>query len=200
MTRYAPIAPVEGPSLKALDRMIRTLRIRQVGKHLAKKAVVLDVGCYDGALFSAYASQIERGVGIDPLLAGSGARGRFRFIADRFPSDALGTEDGLFDAIAFLAVLEHVPTQELPRWRVACEHLLKPGGIVLATVPSPRVDDILHLLRRTGLIEGMSVHEHHGLDPVLIPSVFSQGALMLTTRRRFELGLNNLYVFRKQAA
>ena len=200
MTRYAPIAAVDGPGLKALDRMIRILRIRQVGKHLAQRSVLLDVGCYDGALFSAYASTIERGVGIDPLLATSGARGPFRFIADRFPSDALGTEDGTVDAITFLAVLEHVPTQELPRWRIACEQLLKPGGTVLATVPSPRVDDILHVLRRTGLVEGMSVHEHHGLDAALIPSVFSQGSLMLTTRRRFELGLNNLYVFRKRAA
>ena len=194
----AALAPVQGPPLRWADRIIRSLRLRQVGRFLSPGSRVLDVGCYDGALFARYSDRITYGVGLDPLLAASGQRGRFRFHADGFPSRALG--DDLFDMITFLAVLEHVEATDLAAWRDACEQLLAPGGIVVATVPSPRVDNILHALMTVHLIEGMSVHEHHGLDPRQVPEVFGSASLSLIERRRFELGLNNLYVFKKDQA
>ena len=51
-----------------------------------------------------------------------------------------------FDVITLLAVLEHVETDDLVVWRDACARLLEPGGLIVATVPSPRVDEILHTL------------------------------------------------------
>jgi 2-polyprenyl-3-methyl-5-hydroxy-6-metoxy-1,4-benzoquinol methylase len=169
-----------------------------VGRFLPAEARVLDVGCYDGALFARYADRIASGVGLDPLLASSGKRGKFRFVADGFPSAAL--DDQRFDVITFLAVLEHVQTTELASWRDACSRLLVPGGVIVATVPSPRVDDILHVLMRLRLVEGMSVHEHHGFDPGHLPAAFAGTTLLLVAHRRFELGLNNLYVFRSDPA
>jgi len=59
--------------------------------------------------------------------------------------------------ITLLAVLEHVEPSELPSWRQACERLLAPGGSVVATVPSPRVDAVLDVLTRFHLIAGMSI-------------------------------------------
>ena len=53
---------------------------------------------------------------------------------------------------------------------------------------------------RLRLIEGMSVHEHHGFDPGHVPAAFASTTLSLVAQRRFELGLNNLYVFRKSQA
>ena len=66
------LAPVQGPPLRRADRVIRSLRLRQVGRFLPAEARVLDVGCYDGALFARYADRIASGVGLDPLLASSG--------------------------------------------------------------------------------------------------------------------------------
>jgi len=190
------LAPVQGPPLRRADRLIRSLRLRHVGRFLPEGARVLDVGCYDGALFARYADRIVSGVGLDPMLASSGTRGKFRFVADGFPSEALGDER--FDVITFLAVLEHVQAAELGAWRDACSRLLVPGGVVVATVPSPRVDDILTVLMRLHLVEGMSVHEHHGFDPGDVPAAFADTTLSLVEQRRFELGLNNLFVFRTQ--
>jgi 2-polyprenyl-3-methyl-5-hydroxy-6-metoxy-1,4-benzoquinol methylase len=192
------LAPVQGPPLRLADRIIRSLRVRQVGRFLPVGARVLDVGCYDGALFARYADRIVSGVGLDPMLASSGTRGKFRFVADGFPSAALADER--FDVITLLAVLEHVQTAELASWRDACSRLLVPGGVVVATVPSPRVDDILRALMRLRLVEGMSVHEHHGLDPHDVPAAFAGATLSLVAQHRFELGLNNLYVFRSDPA
>lgn len=181
--------------MRRLDRVIRSARIRKVDPHLGRGVRVLDVGCFDGSLFAAYRARITDGVGIDPLLVATGDRGGFRFIKSSFPSPVLDGER--FDVITMLAVLEHVPLDELGPWREACENLLEPGGRLIATVPSPRVDDILHLLGRLRLVEGIAAHEHHGFDPNDLPPVFTSAELIMTGHRRFELGLNHLFVFTK---
>jgi 2-polyprenyl-3-methyl-5-hydroxy-6-metoxy-1,4-benzoquinol methylase len=193
-----PIASVTGPQLRALDRFLRWWRIRKVRRYIASGANVLDIGCHDGALFRILADRVARGVGLDPLVARSETRGRFRFVAGTFPAD-LDTHER-FDVITLLAVLEHVEPAELPGWREACERLVAPGGLVVATVPSPLVDKLLHVLTRLKLVTGMSVEEHHGFDPSTIPALFASGALRSIARRRFELGMNNLFVFRNVQA
>jgi SAM-dependent methyltransferase len=192
------LAPVDAPPLRRLDRLIRSLRVRQVGRHLGTGVRVLDVGCFDGALFAAYRDRIADGVGVDPLLEASGAWGGFRFVKAPFPSSMLRGQR--FDVITLLAVLEHIDEDSLHTWRVACEELLEPGGRIIATVPSPRVDEILRLLARLHLVEGMEVHQHHGFDPAQLPHSFANGSIAMDTHTRFELGLNHLFVFRKVGA
>ena len=190
-------APVGGPQLRPLDLMLRSWRIRKVKPYLRRGSAVLDVGCHDGALFRAFADRISRGVGVDPILDHSARIGRFRFVAGTFPSAIDGVET--FDAITLLAVLEHVEPLELPSWCDACVRLLAPGGLVVASVASPLVDNLLHVFTRFHLLAVMSVDEHHGFDPSIVPSLFSRPSLELAVRQRFELGMNNLYVFRKGA-
>lgn len=193
MTSAAPW--VAAPPLRPLDRLLRTWRIKMVKPYLASGCSVLDIGCHDGALFRAYSDRISRGVGLDPLLERSGSLGRFRFVSGTFPSPLV--DDERFDVITLLAVLEHVEPSELPSWQQACERLLSPGGYVVATVPSPRVDAVLDVLTRFRLIAGMSIDEHHGFDVSAVPSLFPSPAFELTVHRRFEFGMNNLYVFKK---
>jgi 2-polyprenyl-3-methyl-5-hydroxy-6-metoxy-1,4-benzoquinol methylase len=189
-----PIVSVTGPPLRPLDRFIRWWRIRKVRRFFPRGATVLDVGCHDGALFRNLRDRLAGGVGIDPLVERSGSRGRFTFVSGTFPDD-LAREDR-FDVITLLAVLEHVPPDLLHDWSEACRHLLTPGGLVIATVPSPVVDGVLHLLTRARLVAGMSVEEHHGFDPSSVPDLFASEDLGLIRHERFELGMNNLFVFR----
>src|SRR5205823_12169587 len=79
----------------------------------------------------------------------------------------------------------------------ACYRLLQPGGRVIITVPAPLVDAVIAGLRRLRLADGMSLDEHHGFDPRTTPDIFTRHGFFLEYRRRFQLGLNNLYVFRK---
>jgi hypothetical protein len=74
---------------------------------------------------------------------------------------------------------------------------LKPGGRIVITVPSPRVDAILHVLLKLRLIDGISAHEHYGFEPGLTPQVFPAPRFRLVRRQTFQLGLNNLFVFEK---
>jgi SAM-dependent methyltransferase len=192
----SPSAHVGGPPLKSVDRWLRSWRIRKAAPFVAQGARVLDVGCHDGELFRALAPRIVSGVGVDPMLTSSSEDGRFRFLRGSFPDVDLPPE--AFDVVMMLAVLEHVDEADLYRVREACERALVPGGRVVITVPSPRVDDILHVLGRLRLIAGVAVHEHHGFDPRVLPRALGGGELALSVRRSFQLGLNNLLVFTRR--
>jgi predicted SAM-dependent methyltransferase len=98
-----------------------------------------------------------------------------------------------------LAVLEHLPPEALEETPSACAALLHPGGRLVITVPSPAVDRILHWLERLRLIEGIGLHEHHGVHPATTQRLFSHPVFRLLVHRRFQLGLNNLFVFERVA-
>ena len=180
--------------MRALDRVLLDWRIRKIRRYLAKGASVLDVGCGTGAV-SCRAPDLGRYVGIDPDLEASSQEGHNRFIRGLFPEDV--PDGGLFDVILMLAVFEHVPPDQQAPVAQACARLLKAGGRVVMTVPSPKVDEILHLLIRMRLVDGMEVEQHHGYDARRTPDIFSAAGLTLVQWKRFQLGLNNLFVFQK---
>jgi SAM-dependent methyltransferase len=167
----------------------------QVRSYLSKDARVLDIGCADGTLFTRFRSSIGELVGIDPNLTQSVQTERCRLVAGRFPDHLPDAEP--FDAIAMLAVLEHIPPDEQRRWAAACPRLLKPGGYLIITVPSPVVDRILTVLKFVRIIDGMSLEQHYGFEPARVPSLFLGGGMTLVKTKTFQLGCNNLFVFQK---
>lgn len=183
--------------MTGLDRFLQRWRIRVAARHLPAGARVLDVGCFDGALFRVLDGQLGAGIGVDPLATPGRLGARFELRRGSFPDAVAG--EAPFDAITLLAVLEHVPEAALAEFAAACHRLLVCGGRVVATVPSPRVDRILAVLLSLRLIDGMSLEEHHGFVPARAASVFDRAGLPLLRHRRFQLGLNHLFVFEKRA-
>jgi SAM-dependent methyltransferase len=182
--------------MNAGDRFLQRWRISKVRPYLKAGHSVLDIGCAaDGALFRQI-SGLGRCVGIDPDLPGDYSVGSARMLKGLFP-DALGGDGTPFDAITMLAVLEHVPADAQPKLAADCARYLKPGGHLLITVPAPAVDHLTALLRALRIIHGMSLEEHTGFDVRRTPEIFCAGGLSFVRRRRFQLGLNNLFVFRK---
>jgi SAM-dependent methyltransferase len=182
--------------MRALDRMLQQWRMEKVRPYLVRDSRVLDVGCSDDVLFQKYEPFIKELVGVDPKLPTSCEKNRCRFIAGGFPESV--PDAGPFDAITMLAVLEHIPMAEQPKWAAACERLLKPGGYLVITTPSPVVDQILAVLKWVRLIDGMSLEEHYGFDPTTVPSLFAIDTMALVASRKFQLGCNNLFVFQKR--
>jgi SAM-dependent methyltransferase len=180
--------------MKALDRLLQRWRIAKAGDWIPAGARVLDVGCDDGALFRQL--RLTAGLGLDPKLKGDTATGEVPLVAGAFP-DALPAEAGPFDVITCLAVLEHVPRERQAEFACACWDALRDGGLLLVTVPSPRVDWMLKWLRALRLVAGMSLEEHFGFEPRETPALFARPGFVLSRHRRFQLGLNNLFVFRK---
>ena len=183
--------------MKPLDRYLQRWRNGKVRPYLPAGARVLDIGCADGPLFQQFASRIGEGIGIDPDLPKPICGPRYRLIPGRFPKDL--PDDGEFDLIAMLAVLEHVPADQLRDLPQQCSRRLRLGGYLVITVPSPVVDRILDVLKATRFLDGMCLEEHHGFDVSQVPVLFSSEELVLVRAARFQLGLNNLFVFQRVA-
>jgi len=180
--------------MKQGDVILQRWRIRMAGRHLPPGAHVLDIGCSDGLLFSVLKDKIASGVGVDDDSV-PGDYGAFRFIRGRAPDDLPAGET--FDAVTLLAVLEHIPAETQRKLAEDCWALLGDTGLVICTVPSPRVDTVIHLGKQLRILDGMQEHEHYGFEPSHTVSLFVDRGFTLRHARRFQLGLNNLFVFAK---
>lgn len=179
--------------MKPIDRWLQRWRIAKALPFVRPGDRLLDVGCYDRSLIDRALPRIERAVGID--LEAAPSRGdRVEILRGAFPGGHR-FEDGAFDCITMLAVLEHVDAPEaLAR---ECARVLAPGGRLVVTVPHPFVDVLLDGMMALRLIDGMATEEHHGFDVGRTRTIFEQAGLALVRDRRFQLGLNRLFVFER---
>ena len=181
--------------MKWLDCVIRDWRIRKTLPHLAKAKVILDIGCGDGELCRILAKRGIIGVGIDTCVNEVFEPVGFEFYSGTFP-DALPNEKS-FDAISMLAVLEHIPEGKKFVFIKACYERLLTGGVIVLTVPSPKVDVLLTVLRFLRLVDGIAFEEHHGFDPAEVEPLFESVGFKLFAHKTFQFGLNNLFIFKK---
>lgn len=181
--------------MKALDHWLQGQRIARAVGWVRDGDRLLDVGCHDLSLISRVEARIRTAVGVDPRVeprpAGDGKVSTQRGM---FPADC-SFAPGSFDCITMLAVLEHVEAPEaLAR---ACHDALARGGRVVLTVPHPLVDRILDALIFFRLADGMAAEEHSGFDVSRTQPLFEGAGFTLRAQRRFQLGLNRLFVFEK---
>lgn len=179
--------------MKPADRVLQRWRVAKALRWVRPGSHVLDVGCADGALFHQGRERIPTGVGVDRLPSHAWLREDVERRTGDFP--AVIGDDETYDAIALLAVVEHIPDDELSGWATACTRLLRRDGRVIATVPSPAVDTIVRAGIRLRLLHGLEAHQHHGFEPSRLPGLFDAAGLRLEHASRFQLGLNNLFVF-----
>jgi len=182
--------------MKLLDRLVQRWRIAKTVPHIPEGGTVLDVGSADGQLFKILGHRIKAGLGIDPLLPEPVVCERYHLIPAHFPEEVPKGET--FDAITMLAVLEHFPMEVLHRCEQICSELLRPGGYVIITVPSKYVDTILAVLKALRLVDAETLDEHHGFEVPMIEEIFSNNTFNLVCKQKFQLGLNNLFVFQKK--
>jgi SAM-dependent methyltransferase len=179
--------------MNCLDRALQQRRIRRASPWIRSGARVLDVGCFDDSLFAHLGPRLGYGVGLDPLLERTVTGERFRMEPGSFPDSR--PSDGPFDVITMLAVLEHVSEADIEKWARTCREVLVPRGLVVATVPEPAVDRILDVLLRLKLLHGMEFGQHHGMAPEVVVASFARAGFDVVASKRFQLGLNNLFVF-----
>ncbi len=181
--------------MKKIDRFIQSWRIKIALKALGSDVRVIDVGSHNGELFKALGSRLKEGFGIEPLCTHKHVSKRYTLAPGYFPNQS--PESLGWDAITMLAVLEHIPQNKQIEIVQACHNFLKIGGLVIITVPSPMVDYILKMLCLLKIINGMSLEEHYGFKPEQTTGIFCLPLFRLIKHKRFQLGLNNLFIFEK---
>jgi 2-polyprenyl-3-methyl-5-hydroxy-6-metoxy-1,4-benzoquinol methylase len=183
--------------MKVTDRILQRWRIARARRFLQPGDRILDIGSADGALFSTLGAAVGRGsLGVDPTLQQTVVVNGCELLPGFFPA-AVPAAAGPFDAITLLAVLEHFPPAAYADLRAGCRRFLRPGGKLLITVPSPQVDGILKILTCLRLVDGMSLEEHHGYRVERTPGIFPEPFFRLLHHRKFQFGLNHLFVFEK---
>jgi SAM-dependent methyltransferase len=179
-----------------VDRLLQDWRIGKAVRWVPPGARVLDVGCHDGALFRRLGPALGHGLGLDPALVGPISGERYELQPGSFPADAPDEPDS-FDAVTMLAVLEHVPSDQQPVLADAVHRLLRPGGRLILTVPSPRVDSILDVLTRLRILDGMEAEQHYGFQPDDVEPLMLGAGLTLAEHTTFQARLNHLFVFER---
>lgn len=181
--------------MKFLDRVLQHWRTSKAIKYINPQSEVLDIGCYDAIVFEKLGKNLKYGVGIDPLIAPL-QKTNYELRKGYFPQD-LDLNHQTFDAITLTAVLEHIPMDVIENFAANCVKHLNSGGIIAITVPDPKVDTILKYLIKFRILDGMSVEEHHGYDVKQTVPLFEKHGVKLMKKETFQLGLNNLFVFKK---
>lgn len=175
------------------DRYLQLWRMRMASPWIVKGSRVLDIGCHDGEFLEYLGDRIVESIGIDPE-ATEAIFDTYSLLRGMFgPQSEFAS--AYFDATVMLATLEHM--NDIDGIAQECARILRPRGRVIVTVPSLVVDQFLAVLIRVRILDGMSVEQHHGLEPSQVPRAFVGNSFTQLAHKRFQLGLNHLYVFEK---
>lgn len=141
-----------------LDSILRQLRINAVKKHITPNSVVCDIGCgAKGSFLKAISGNIAQGIGIDKRVDNYN-NSKLRFINNDLGT-SLPLESSTIDYATIIAVIEHVDhPQEILK---EIYRILKPGGKIILTTPSPSSKAVLEILAfKLHLISKELIEEH----------------------------------------
>lgn len=173
-----------------IDRTLRRLRARAVGRHVPAGSRVLDVGCgLDNWLVRSGTDWRSDSLGIDPDLDveridACGRRAVVDTIADEQP--------GSFDAATSLAVIEHLPPDAVDEHLTAIRSVLRPGGLLFLTTPTPRSKPVLEFLAfRLRVISAHEIRDHRRYyDRDELTALLRRCGFERVEHRHFQFGLN----------
>lgn len=153
---------------------------------------VLDAGCNTGELRHHLPSTMEYvGVDRDPSRPHP-----FTFYA-RDLSQPLN-DLGVFDSIAFLATIEHIPGDIQPKILSNLVQVLRPGGMLVVTTPSQFGDKVHDFTSNFKLVSKEAAEDHEkilSLDE--LATLLKNAGLEIETKSTFLFGMNQLVVGKK---
>jgi ubiquinone/menaquinone biosynthesis C-methylase UbiE len=141
-----------------LEPLLYKLRVRKVAGNIPRGGKVCDICCdANGRFLFGIKDIIGEGVGIDKnveaLSDGNISLRRVEL------EKTIELESESFDCITLLAAIEHFSyPQEIIK---ECFRILKPGGALLITTPSPAAKKVLEFLAfKLGIVSSEGVREH----------------------------------------
>ena len=174
-----------------LDSFLRWLRIHKIKPYLPEGAILCDIGCGPHAqLLRDLSPYIKEGIGLDKKIPES-KEGNIT-LKNIFVENKLPLESSSVNAVSLLAVLEHLlePVEILKE----AKRILKPGGVLLITVPTKPNKYLGEFLAyRLHLIDEVEYRDHKRYySKRLLSDHLNQAGFDLSNAKMnyFELGMN----------
>lgn len=176
-----------------LEPILRRIRISKIRKHVPKNCILCDIGCGFNAKFLLDISDyISEGYGFDKKI--DNKRINNICIQNAEIANNIPLEDESVDCVTLLAVLEHL--NNATKVLSECFRILKFGGVLILTTPSPFSKPILEFLSfKLKIVSPVEIadHKHYYSKEELVKIHECVGFKNIETHS-FEFGLNNLAV------
>jgi 2-polyprenyl-3-methyl-5-hydroxy-6-metoxy-1,4-benzoquinol methylase len=154
-----------------LERFLQNYRFKVVKKYLIGD--VLDFGGNEGEL-----KKLVKG----------------RYLAVNYDHSAM--ENGNFDTIVALAVIEHINIDEVYNIFKKFKKALNQNGIIFLTTPTLPAKPVLELLAFLGIVDKENIREHkHYWTKKEIFALAENSGFKVKKYKKFQLGFNQLAVF-----
>ena len=154
---------------------------------------LLDIGCGNNELVSAYRRKGETGLGID-VYPWPGAD---MVVED---SSVIPFDDKSFDSVTFVACINHIPNRD--KVLLEAHRLISDGGRLIITNLSPGISKLWHSIAfwdEDQSQRGMKEGEVWGLSSRCLSSLLLDAGFEIIEMSRFSWCLNQLYVCSKIA-
>jgi len=148
-----------------LEPMLADLRAQRANKLIPsnlRTGRILDIGCGSYPYFLAHTSFAEK-FAIDQLPLPQQTASELKiesFTLDLEIEPHLPFEDGYFESVTLLAVVEHLDPSLMAILFKEVYRVLKPGGMVVLTTPAAWSDGLLKFIARINLVSAEEIHEH----------------------------------------
>ena len=176
----------------ALDLFICRWRSRIVRRFIRPGATVMDFGCGHQALFlRSVQEQITRGIGLDYDAAPSRPAANIEIQQFHF-KERFEFPDRTFDQITILAVVEHIPLDQVDILFREFRRVLKDDGRVLLTTPTPAAKPLLEFLAfKLRIISAPEIADHkHYYSESDLRALAALHGLEFTAYSKFLFGFN----------
>jgi SAM-dependent methyltransferase len=153
---------------------------------------ILDIGCGTTPYFLAHTS-FGRRVGIDKSVDGTGSPELRLHSLDLRQKTDLPFETGEFSVVTMLAAVEHLDPEVALRLFLECYRVIKPGGALVITTPSPWAHGLLRWMSIYNLVSREEIEDHRFVYSIPVLSwFFGRAGFDMGTIQfgRFEIGLN----------
>lgn len=171
-----------------IEPMLEQLRILKVRSHIPKNGVLVDIGCGDNMpLIKAISGSMKKCIGID-IDTSKKKFGNVEIVPMNIQKK-IDLPSNTANVITMLAVLEHLqyPDEVLKE----CKRILKPGGVLLVTVPSPSNEPLLNVLSWFMLVRREMIHQHENyFTPERLKKMCKNAGYSKYSVELFELGYN----------
>ena len=186
-----------------LSRFLTHARLSRVAKHLSGE--VLDAGCGYGELLDYLPACVhsitlldrspKRLSKLQTRLEGGTADARF--VLGDIAAGEIALPPASFDTVVMAALLEHLKTPGAALRET--RRLLKPGGSLVLTTPTPLGGKVHAWGSHLGLTYREAAEEHEGFfDSVTLKRLLNAAGFTLELYETFLLGMNQLVVARKK--